>query len=687
MSSKRKAHPRRRGISVILGMGIALGLALASPYEASAAVVADDLDPVDGQVMWRWVGILLDEQADCEVDAEHSTTWTARKLFSVDGRTRWPALEKFCVYEFIGPDPIPEGELLYIDGLDGCYDHVTPAAGAPKPHGGVLRSVSPDRAAVTTAGTVTDGLWPRLADLFDDQAGRALLPTPLLAPRVRLTIVDTSPTVLGPLAENSDHGRTLRLMAERLLCTDNPCLVDVRTRLALAFEGVSLSSRNNSYRNSQQGGFLGLISELAEAIVEEIDDWEASRVEVGERLILNLSVAWDTAYGGLALRDSLREDARAVYEALEGAACDGRILTVAAAGNVSDRHGANGGFGPLLPAAWRERKADCGTSKPPPLLVAAAAVDGRRWPLVNAIPGGIPEFAAYGDHAVVEDTQQLGEPSAVLTGSSVASLVTSAAVAAVAAYRQDLSLKEVVKKVYFSGAVLNSSPAPADFCALPPNEICALPLSGQCVLPQTWPCLATRVVSVCQAVSDSCSPSQSYCPPSPLACAPTSSQVPSLLTPVPILPQTLSTGLFASSSIGCQTCGTATRHWESGVLVPFPCPDRQLHGFGRQPFIQPQPQAIGCHLCTYLQNSGELLVEVDLGTGQTLSSATLELSCPLGQEIYHLTAGGPPLVSGEEFKATGLEQGCTVGSFSFVVNQSGSPPLASGNQPVFVANP
>lgn len=108
------------------------------------------------------------------------------------------------------------------------------------------------------------------------------------------------------------------------------------------------------------GGYVGSISELAEAIMEEVLHWQKK----GDRrhLILNLSLGWD---GELALLDGRAPDLRtskvedlepsvqAVYKALQFARKEG-VLVIAAAGMRPRR---------LLPPKgmpWQSRSARAG---------------------------------------------------------------------------------------------------------------------------------------------------------------------------------------------------------------------------------------------------------------------------------------------------------------------------------------
>jgi hypothetical protein len=170
----------------------------------------------------------------------------------------------------------------------------------------------------------------------------------------------------------------------------------------------------------EHGGYLGMQSDLAEAIRSEVDTWWPKRGSQ-RHLVLNLSMAWDaTLFGGLDAEQvaDLRAGTQAVYRALQYAQ-GFDVLVLAAAGNQKKEPCVN--YGPLLPAAWEmgaPREESCRQAEEGPLLYAVGGVRADGSPLANARPGGMPRRAAYGE-------------TGLYTGTSVATAVASSIAAVV----------------------------------------------------------------------------------------------------------------------------------------------------------------------------------------------------------------------------------------------------------------
>ena len=690
----------------LLGAALALAVCVGLAWKAAASVpVQAPLSAEGARVYWRWIGILDDPQEGCDPPGGLPAGWISGRLFSPAAASRFPALEPFCVYEFHGGGSAPLADRLFIDTLDGTVDHTTlhgpVATGAPR----ILSAVAPDLLAVTSQGMLDVALRPRLAALFDEQAGRFPTPPPQPPAQVRLALIDTSPTGSGGGAEKSVHGHSLRRMAERLLCESGTCVAEVRTRLALAFETFDAFSRVASLRNEQEGGLVGLVSELGAAVVEEVDAWRAGSPAAFDRLVLNLSVAWDRLYGGGDLNaapETFSPPVQAVYRALESIACDGKVLAVVAAGNLSDRHAANSLTGPLLPAAWRERAADCGPMQAaPPLVVAVAGVDRQLVPLGNAIPQSLPEIVAYGDHGAVDDSGIPGAPTAVLTGSSVAALVASTTLAAMAAFRPDLGFEALVHLAHDDG---ETAGGPADICALD----------------QSGPCPEVRGISLCKSVQAACTAPGGNCPQGPPTCSARPHGAPTLPLPeLPALPIVVDASwLQAVNGSPCPACGTFDAFSFDSAFPADPCPDRQLHGPGRRPYAHPQPQSSMCPNCGIFflpalslapkvqvggsgtwrnrllglsGGSSSVYVEIDSGgsleAGVGLTSPALVLHCGPGPpQVYYPDVGTLPVLlqDGDAFLVHGLDADCRSGVITFVLEEGGQA-TASIRQPLWAA--
>ncbi|MEM9555304.1 MAG: S8/S53 family peptidase [Acidobacteriota bacterium] len=647
-----------RQVDIRIGMlTLAVPALLLAADVAFAACVDEPLEPSDAQVYWRWISRLDDPQTGCQL-AEPPTGWTARPLFDAGARTLWPSLEKFCVYEHDGIGDLDLEGLAAIDGLDGAYDQFAlPPTGGPAPPR-VVDAIAPDLLAVAPAGSLGDALRPELAALFDEQAGHlGPLPDNDGGPTVRLALLDTSPTG-GSMLEASDHGLTLRLLAERLLCGGSSCPVDLHPRLALAYRTVDAFSRALSPRHPVEGGFAGLLGELAESVADELLDWRIG-ASGDDRLVLNLSLAWDPLYGGgdlTLLASEMSPPVEAVYRALEAAACDPRTVTVAAAGNRSDRHPSSFPQEALLPAAWTERTVTCdGTTRP--LVLAVAAADRLRRPLADAITSDLPEWTAYGDHATVHPG-----PAAVLTGSSVATLVVSSTLAAVAAYRADLEMPMLAVGVLASGDDLG---VPADLC----------PLSGSCS--------NRRLVSLCAAIEAVCDAAQSHCPETPPSC-PLRPVLLSTVGSLPPLPNVDVADWYSVTPLcASAACGEVDLRWSPFQSPPDAlCPDRQHHGLARAPYTTPQPQSALCPTCPYRLYDGDFFVEIDSG-GQTVGSPTLELTCSGSRISYTLVAPGGVLTDGSQLHVTSLPTGCSQAVLTYTLDTGGGSSI-SATEPVLI---
>lgn len=584
---------------------------LLSNHTAHAVYVEPTLNPADAETPWRWIGV-LNAFPPCPVAP--SPGWAVRPLFPAALWPYDPELARFCVYEWAGPWPIPP--FLSPPGFAQLY---------------------PDRMALAPAAEDQNGeLWQTLATAFEEHAGATpLIPSSSKAP-TRVAVIDTSPTRgTNPqgLPETSPHGQTLRKLLHRLLCSPN-CVADVTPRLALAYTSFDPNQQGAFQRNLPQGGHFGTLGELAEAIGAELVDWLA----LGNSkppLVINLSVAWDPIYGG-ASQDlaQMLPDVLAVYRAIEAVSCQGAIV-VAAAGNLSDRRGDN--FGPMLPALWGKRilapEPFCSLAGDP-MLYAAGGVRADGDPLANARPRSAPVLAAYGDHGVIEDADEPGEPTPILTGSSVAAVVVSAAAAAVAHHRPELSPAEVMELVAGSSEPLDRR---ADFCT--GSRSC--PLVGY--------------VSLCEAVRQACG--SSWCSVPPPFCPRRSFEAIGLaetalerFATAPVV----KVGDFLEPYPLTQGCGEEVPFYLPGQEPIDPCPSFQRYGSAPRPWTVPQPNQDPCPNCLVVKRrdqpsggsgllegevSGTFYLDLDPSFEGRLSDATLTLcpgSSPLG---YNLETG------------------------------------------------
>lgn len=432
---------------------------------------------------WRWIGI-----SQSGVECPAIPGWNEQRLFSnlapirqrpeddyerKDGRrvaastsisASVPApelireLNRFCVYEAAGSDPLPppaSADLVRIDR--DCSALSASVARHPR------------------------GPWRFYSKRLLDQAGTTgqtfTIDNPL---SVRLAFLDTEPT-RGKIPTHqgrSPHGYALAHIARHLVCPGERCAARITTRLALPIVRFDPTHRNRTVVDPVRGGFLGMQSDLAEAILSEVDAWRQDPRQ--QHLVLNLSLAWDgELFGGLdeAQLEKMKAGNQAVYRALQYAS-GFDALVLAAAGNLKGEPCAN--FGPLLPAAWESKDA-------PPLLYAVGGVDAKGHPLVNARPGGMPRRAAYADNAVVACPTRKGR-TAMLTGSSVAAAVVSSIAAVVWAAHPDRRPGDIMQILDGSGEAL---PMAADFW--PPVSAAASPGPPQ-----------VHKLSLCSALAEAC---------------------------------------------------------------------------------------------------------------------------------------------------------------------------------------
>jgi hypothetical protein len=425
----------------------------------------------DVHTHWRWIGVSRPGQPCPEPIANRG--WTLAPLFQslegavVDGlgpaagesEPPAPVLSDFCVYEYTAPGPAPTTE-------------------PPIVHRNQLLKLDRDFMGLMPSGAAFDAaLAQQLSDHFLSQAGDVELPIVSGRPQVRLAVVDTAATRESDAETQrgtSAHGFTLLNLAKDLLCdSGGNCVAKVVSRLALAWECFDAQTRDSGCRNREDGGFYGLASEMARAIGLEVQQWRA--VDPDKKLVMNLSIGWERDLGGTETIANMPAPALAVYTAIEYAACHG-ALVIAAAGNRSG--GPAPESGAVLPAAWEEREGPSpsrcaslgvqpaeqnfpppGASPYRPLVYAVGGVQANDGRLFNGRIAGEPRLVAFGDHATAFAPN--GDGTATLTGSSVSSLVVSAATAAAWYSGPALEPYQVLSTVYQRARPLGRAP---DFC-------------------------------------------------------------------------------------------------------------------------------------------------------------------------------------------------------------------------------
>ncbi|MCH9648984.1 MAG: S8/S53 family peptidase [Deltaproteobacteria bacterium] len=613
-----KWQNQQRQRAIALGTFLwTLGILLGTAQEARAQNTSQ------GETPWRWIGIQSEANQRCP-PAKPDSGWSVEPLFA---NTNNKELKRFCLYQRKTPgnaSGLPTNRLQYLD---------------------------PDIMGVAAQGSsLAQQTWQALEEHFLSQVGQMSLPG-AAASNVRLAILDSSPThtargAQGPedAPANSPHGTALLNMARDLLCdpSETTCRALLASRLALAYTCFDPQDPLIC-RDDVKGGFIGLISELAQAIHQE------SSLPGQDRLVLNLSLGWQPRLGGTERKIAdMPTPVQAVYRALEDASCRGGLV-IAAAGNRSS--GASSQPGPLLPALWETRRAPRGTqcqrlglpatpggaASYRPLLYSVAAVKDSAAALDTTRQRGVPRLAAFGDHAAVALSQSPGA-TATLTGSSVASLVVSATAAAVWSYLPASNPFQVMETVYQAGI---STGRQADYCA------------GSRTCPKKRG--EVREVSLCTAVAAACGTSPQ--------CAPISCP-----TPQPLDLSAVAWGRFSAPTIDISTletklepkppCGNETVFYDGKGAAPAePCPHYRYPSAALEPWIEPQPEFIPCPNCIATFDSpGSLYFEVDDLWKGDLTSSTLKC----GTSSYSLETG--TLKPGSKLVLTSVPESCLTAS-------------------------
>lgn len=560
--------------------------ASSSPYDGPPPV-----DPANPVVRWRRVALKTDPTKACPVVSgwkDLDENGVADPLLTEAG------LDRYCEYQYLGTDG--HADFPSVPGLTTAQsDRIVVAASAAIP-----------KLEIETKKV--------LAAQFLSQAGKGGIdlrkPGP---PAVRLVFLDTQRTQEGVPSHPSGpswHGYSLANLAQQLLCVDKDhCGVELATRLALPLKGFPevFSTDRPPTEPTENGGEIGLLGDLADAIRDEVRTWRQCEKPRPRHLILNLSLGWDgELYGGLDFGGSQPLDlpARRVYDALLYARKSG-ALVIAAAGNR--RGGNSASQWPLLPAAWELRRpAGAGLSLAlpfsPRLVYAVGGVESQGLPIANTRQNAMPQRVVYSDHAVAAIAAPAPgqEPwTHIYTGTSVSAAVTSAIAAAVWTLRPELQPQKLMGRLLDSG---NPLPIRADF----------YPWKGWRRAPHL------RRISLCAAVTRACQGSRA-CPLFP-PCLPWDGKA-------PVLPDDPVTPPMVSLTPGGRSF-TA-----------------ELLDAASEPVVAPQPEDDPCNRCSLKPpgatsssivstkpSSGSLPMVIDIAIdplwpATLFSSATLDLQC------------------------------------------------------------
>jgi hypothetical protein len=567
----------------------------------------DVITPAGSYTNRRWIGL-----APAGGECPPTDGWQAERLVDLKKLPAKAGADKALLHQL---------------GLDRfCVYTPTFPFGVPDPPANPTAQM--DRLALSSSG-LEDTITPILAGHFLGQAGYSTLPLPSAAsPSVRLTFIDSQPTddeIPAPAPPGSQHGYTLGQLARRLVCSPaGACAATVASRRALSFGDFDprqpLPSQPLSDR---QSGHVGLVSELAQAIVDEVVHWQ----DTGDRrhLILNLSLGWD----GEILHDidqrrvsRLDPAVQAVYAALRYARLRG-ALVIAAAGNRSGAPTAS--QWPLLPAAWEMRRPwPWPFVLGPKLVYAVGGVDWQGLPLPNYRHGGRPRRVAYGDHAAAEVTGQ--PPTAIYTGSSVSAAVVSSIAAVIWHLRPELTPAEVMKLISRSGDRLETR---AD----------VYPWRDLWLLDRLLPHPRMQRASLCAAVRRACGPGARHCrsltQPLP-ACPAWERQAPELKDLFAAAKKPID---FTEVSTVPRPCNPRARYLITGDVAPVSfCPTDQFVSAASRRWVLPQPEDDPCPGCTLLPKPpGFYTLVMEMGdawrenhSAADIKGAMLTIDCPRG---------------------------------------------------------
>lgn len=591
---------------------------------SSSLTTSPPLDANEAATAWRWVGVKADRDARCPIP--NGGNWKTAHLFGGDRddvQAIPRGLQSYCLYT---------GPTLEL----GVND--TPSELAALLRGGELVALHVDRAVLALSATP--------ADLFEQELGPVFAKWSLhhagkikempahdneWAP-TRVALLDTSPTrspdqVPGPteVQGNSTHGYSLANLARELVCDrEGRCVADISTRLALP---LRYNRKGELIVDEVDGGHFGTLSWLAQAIRSEVEAWGGGQ---GNSLVLNLSLGWLPTYGG---DDSRAEewpvDVAAVHSAIADARCRGALI-LAAAGNTSG--GPSDNVGPLLPAAWEMisapdhkgcrrltgQRAPFSKSKFRPLVYAVGGVDGQGEDLAIARPRGRPRVVAHGDHVT---TRSANGTFPTQTGTSVSTVVASAAAAVAWSYRPDADADRIMGALYKGGDPIGVQ---ADFC-----------LAGA-------PCpKKSRRARVCTALLAACKFGGGACPAGPLPRCRRwkkhSPRVPPAIFEVLTSAATgVDGGVYVHPAQSDPACGARSLYNDVPAMAADPCPSEQYYGAVAQPWTHSQPGHDPCPNCVVMMSNGAVLLSNPTGFG-SYSSTALTVWRSGGVQTYNLS--------------------------------------------------
>ncbi|MCY1056511.1 S8 family serine peptidase [Nannocystis sp. SCPEA4] len=359
-------------------------------------------------------------------------TWKATQVFAEDtpplagAGAPPPPLAGYCQFTW---DPDPPAEPPHLEYLTGLAE-------------GGLAS---DCEVVWGQGDVlTEALAGDLRDAHLDHLDAPQFIAPGTRVPVTVAVIDSAPNAF--VDARSDHGESVGQTIRSVACPEpGQCPALIRYDLALPRFGV----HNVDWT---RGGNYGSQRELAQAIFGSVRRWK--NAGASGHLVLNISLGFEPKlFGGTSSVATMPAPARAVYHALQYAACE-NVLTIVAAGNAT---GDACQTGPMAPAIWANRPAPSSvacqsfgvanstSSSAYPLLHAVSGIGRDNRPLQGTRPGGRPRLAAPAFLAVGgTDT----DPTTPLTGTSLAAASVSGVAALAWSYEPGLTAGLLGERLY-----------------------------------------------------------------------------------------------------------------------------------------------------------------------------------------------------------------------------------------------
>ncbi len=618
---------------------------------AAQAIAAAPLPDNGACLQWRWIGVADQDDAPCAQIAPPG--WQGTRLFAAPEASTPPSLTRFCRFETSTANP----STIAIEQLAGP----------------LLSRVERDCVVVSPQAdpsSLASVQWSALAaELAEHSGAAALAGTSVLgsAP-VRLAVLDGNPTnAVDPETDlgTSPHGNALITMAEQLLCPGSGgCGANITSRLALTFLRVDPGKRAAADIDAVHGGYLASVSDLASATYNEVASWRGTAA--GSRLIVNISLGWDGAFGGdERLVADMPVAAQAMHAVLVDASCRG-VLVFAAAGNRSGDPKME--TGALLPAGWERYSAPgfavCVSalggsaaldplnftgSAYRPLVRAVSAIEADGTALDNARVGARARLVAYGDHAVVESlARSPGEPTATLSGSSVATLLASANAALAWSHNNKMNPHQLADFLY---AAANGSSSALAASA----DICLRDSSGACTAGVDY---SAHRLSMCLTRLATGDPSLT-----PASCAWVADNPAMALDYAAFDAAASRVDLtrYGSTSID-SACGARVIRWNPERPMPAqPCPHLMLPSLGERPWVLPQP---GSDLCPQCEDGGRAAKRalakavstrvLRLQISPRLSGQITAITLVAGTQLYAI-ALDRPLIAGDRLVLEGLE--------------------------------